>query len=153
MSRQANNPFSSSLALRSAILDAVVTPFSQTARAGLCEAVTEAVGAQVRGSFTPKAEVPIDAVDSIIRREYSERGQGITLYIMNPEAVLTSPIGSSDESRAFRCTTVHFPADCPGVCACLSATLSNFVTILCSAGMTSWCARMRTLLPRRPLFR
>jgi hypothetical protein len=33
---------------------------------------------------------------------YSERGQGVTLYIMNPEAPLASPASAPDELRAFR---------------------------------------------------
>ena len=74
----------------------------QTARAGLCKAVSDAIRTHVRGASASPAEVPVDAIDSIIRREYSERGQGVTLYIMNPEAVQSSAASSAADSRAFR---------------------------------------------------
>jgi hypothetical protein len=55
----------------------------------------------VRRSPQP-AEVPVEAVDSIIRREYSERGQGYTLYIINPQAVTAVTASAGSETRAFR---------------------------------------------------
>jgi hypothetical protein len=83
---------------------ASVTLPPQTARAGLCEVVTDTIRAQVRISTVSPAEVPVDSVDSIIRREYSERGQGATLYIMNPEAVqaiVPVPVDKSTASRYY----------------------------------------------------
>jgi hypothetical protein len=85
-------------------LNASVISSPQTARVGLCEVVTNAIRKQVLGSSASPAEVPVDMIDAIIRREYSERGQGITLYIMNPEAVQSLAASSADESRAFRYT-------------------------------------------------
>jgi hypothetical protein len=76
----------------------------QTARVGLCDTVTDVIRKQVLGSSASPAEVPVDVIDAIIRREYSERGQGITMYIMNPEAVQASTASSADASRAFRYT-------------------------------------------------
>jgi hypothetical protein len=64
--------------------------------------VTNAIRKQVRVSSAALAEVPVDVIDAIIRREYSERGQGVTLYIMNPEAVQAPTASAADESRAFR---------------------------------------------------
>jgi hypothetical protein len=84
-------------------LNACVISSRQAARPGLCEVVTDAIRKQVRASSVAPAQVPVDVVDAIIRREYSQRGQGVTMYIMNPEAVQALAASAADESRAFRC--------------------------------------------------
>lgn len=59
---------------------AILTRCSQTARAGLCKVLNDAISAQARGSPGSTAEVAVDAVDSIMRREYDPPSPTFTLH-------------------------------------------------------------------------